>query len=123
MVLVHGKTQKEGIHVDLQVASELPSLSADPIQLQQVLLNLVSNAIDAMHSVEGRSKNLVIRARRLDDDSILTEIEDSGTGITDHEKVFETFFTTKENGMGMGLSICKNHRHLSRRSLVGLSGA
>jgi PAS domain S-box-containing protein len=107
LLLVHSRTRKEGIYVDVQIAADLPPMSGDPIQLQQVLLNLVSNAIDAMHLVVGRSKNLAIRARPLDDSSILTEIEDSGTGISDREKVFETFFTTKESGMGMGLSICK----------------
>lgn len=107
LVLVHGRTEKEGIFIDVQLASDLPRMSGDPIQLQQVLLNLVSNAIDAMHAIVGRSKILVVRARQLDDSSILTEIEDSGVGISDHEKIFETFFTTKENGMGMGLAVCK----------------
>jgi PAS domain S-box-containing protein len=107
LVLVNSRTQKEDIQVDVQIAPDLPPVSGDPIQLQQVLLNLVSNAIDAMHLVVGRPKNLMLRARLLGEGSILTEIEDCGTGISDHEKVFETFFTTKESGMGMGLSICK----------------
>ncbi|QHN03632.1 PAS domain S-box protein [Granulicella sp. WH15] len=107
LALLQPRTQKEGVRTKLQIAPDLPPMLGDPIQLQQVLLNLVSNAIDAMHSVVGRSKNLMIRARRIDDNSILTEIEDSGTGVLDHEKIFETFFTTKENGMGMGLSVCR----------------
>lgn len=108
VVLLQPRTQKEGIQIDLQIASELPPMSGDPIQLQQVLLNLVSNAIDAMSLVVSRPKDLVIRAQQLhNDDSILIEIEDSGTGVSDHEKIFETFFTTKENGMGMGLSVCR----------------
>jgi PAS domain S-box-containing protein len=108
LVLLQPRTQKEGIQTDLQIASDLPPMSGDPIQLQQVLLNLVSNAIDAMHLIVSRPKGLVIRAQQFDnDDAILIEIEDSGAGVSDHEKIFETFFTTKENGMGMGLSVCR----------------
>jgi hypothetical protein len=108
LVLLRPRTQKEGIQIDLQIASELPSMSGDPIQLQQVLLNLVSNAIDAMHLIVSRPKDLAIRAQQLHSEKlILIEIEDSGTGVSDHEKIFETFFTTKENGMGMGLSVCR----------------
>ena len=107
LMLLQPRTQKEGIQIDLQIASDLPPLSGDPIQLQQVFLNLGSNAMDAMRAVADRPKILVMRAQRLPDNSVLTEIEDSGTGVSDHEKIFEAFFTTKESGMGMGLSVCK----------------
>jgi PAS domain S-box-containing protein len=107
LMLLQPRTQREGIQIDLQIAPDLPLISGDSIQLQQVLLNLVSNSMDAMRSIVGRPKILVMRARPLLDDSVLTEIEDSGIGVADHEKVFEAFFTTKESGMGMGLSVCK----------------
>ena len=107
LMLLQPRTQREGIQIELHIASDLPPLSGDPIQLQQVLLNLVSNAIDAMRLITGRPKTLVMRAHQLPDNSVLTEIEDSGTGVLDHEKIFEAFFTTKESGMGMGLSVCK----------------
>ncbi|WP_263379436.1 PAS domain S-box protein [Granulicella paludicola] len=106
-MLLQPRTQREGVHIELHIASDLPPLSGDPIQLQQVLLNLVSNAMDAMRLITGRPKILVMRAYQLPDNSVLTEIEDSGTGVLDHEKIFEAFFTTKESGMGMGLSVCK----------------
>ena len=106
-MLLQPRTQREGVQIELHIASDLPPLSGDPIQLQQVLLNLVSNAIDAMRLITGRPKTLVMRAHQLPDNSVLTEIEDSGTGVLDHEKIFEAFFTTKESGMGMGLSVCK----------------
>jgi PAS domain S-box-containing protein len=107
LVLLRPRTDKEGIQIDLQIASELPPVSGDPIQLEQVLLNLVSNAIDAMRLVVSRPKHLAIRAQKHDQDTILIEIEDSGTGVSDYEKIFESFFTTKKNGMGMGLSVCR----------------
>ena len=106
-MLLQPRTQREGVHIELHIASDLPPLSGDPIQLQQVLLNLVSNAMDAMRLITGRPKIIVMRAYQLPDNSVLTEIEDSGTGVLDHEKIFEAFFTTKESGMGMGLSVCK----------------
>jgi len=107
LLLLQPRTQREGVQMELHIASDLPPLSGDPIQLQQVLLNLVSNAMDAMRVITGRPKILVMRAHHLPDNCVLTEIEDSGTGVLDHEKIFEAFFTTKESGMGMGLSVCK----------------
>lgn len=105
--LVHGRAERQGISIDLQVSEELPPIAADRIQLQQVLLNLVSNAIDSMQDVVHSPKKLIIRSQQ-QGSAILTEIVDHGTGITDYEKIFETFFTTKKNGMGMGLPICRS---------------
>ena len=82
---------------------------ADPIQIQQVLLNLVRNAIDAMKSVTNRTRVLRIRSEAAETDLIVT-VEDSGPGIDakDKERIFEPFFSTKSSGMGMGLSICRS---------------
>jgi signal transduction histidine kinase len=83
-------------------------LSGDRIQLQQVILNLVSNSIDAMAAVTPR--NLVIRSILDGADRVRIDVEDSGCGIDaeDAERVFDAFFTTKPSGMGMGLSVCRS---------------
>ena len=99
--------ERQGVAIDLQVPEDLTQVAADRIQLQQVLLNLVSNAIDSMQDVVDNPKKLIIRSQR-QENVILTEIVDQGVGVTDYEEIFETFFTTKENGMGMGLAICRS---------------
>lgn len=86
---------------------DLPKALADRVQLQQVLTNLIRNGIEAMDSVTGRPKLLTISSRR-DGEEILVEVADSGAGISDVEALFESFHTTKPNGMGMGLAICRS---------------
>jgi len=80
---------------------------ADRIQIQQVIINLVHNAIESMEDVTNRPRLLSIRSRR-DATNIIVEIRDYGRGLENAEKIFEPFFTTKENGMGMGLAICRS---------------
>jgi signal transduction histidine kinase len=79
------------------------------VQLQQVILNLITNAIDAMGTVIDRERRLRVVSELKDDDSIFVTIEDSGTGFApgDIDRIFDTFFTTKSHGMGMGLAICR----------------
>jgi signal transduction histidine kinase len=83
---------------------------AERIQLQQVILNLLSNAIDAMRPVTNRVRLLRVESAVHDSDGILITVEDSGTGIDpeDIDRIFDPFFTTKSNGMGLGLSICRS---------------
>ena len=80
------------------------------IQLQQVLLNLIANAVESIASVEHRARVLTVRSQRDRRHDIAVTVEDTGTGIdqTDLERVFEPFFSTKPEGMGMGLSICRS---------------
>lgn len=87
--------------------TDLPRSFADRVQLQQVLTNLIRNGIEAMESVNGRAKVLTISSRR-DGEEILVDVADSGMGISDGEAIFESFRTTKPNGMGMGLPICRS---------------
>jgi PAS domain S-box-containing protein len=105
--LVRGRMESDGIALETHIPKNLPPVLGDKIQLQQVLMNLVTNGIDSMGNVDNRPKRLIVRARH-DDDSVLTQIEDSGTGIADLNSIFDSFFTTKEKGMGMGLSICRS---------------
>jgi PAS domain S-box-containing protein len=88
----------------------LQSVNANRTQLQQVLLNLVTNAIDAMKTVDDRPRVLRIRSESVEQELILISVQDSGTGIsTAHmDQIFEPFFTTKTDGMGLGLSICRS---------------
>jgi PAS domain S-box-containing protein len=82
----------------------------DRVQLQQVIINLVMNGIEAMEFVKDRSRELVIRSRRDDAHGVLLSVTDCGVGIADNDadRLFKAFFTTKSGGMGMGLSICRS---------------
>lgn len=87
----------------------LPLVKVDPIQVQQVVLNLINNAIESMSNMAG-DKVVTVCIRRLDDDSVEVSVADNGEGIPPEveEKVFDTFFTTKPNGLGVGLAICQS---------------
>jgi PAS domain S-box-containing protein len=94
----------------LELAPALPAVLGDRVQLQQVILNLVINGMDAMAAVVDRPRELVIRSRRHEAEQVLVEVQDAGVGIDPdaEDRLFDTFFTTKPDGMGMGLSICRS---------------
>jgi PAS domain S-box-containing protein len=96
------------IDIDLDLERDLPRTLADRVQIQQVLVNLARNGVEAMESMDQGPKALLIRSRRLDESSVLVEVCDQGCGFEDAERIFEPFFTTKPNGMGMGLAICRS---------------
>ena len=104
-----GELKSRQVSLSLQLLDNLPSVRADRVQLQQVLLNLLTNAIDSMASVTDRPHILCVRSENLED-YILISVQDSGTGIApEHaERMFDAFFTTKPNGIGLGLSICRS---------------
>src|SRR5262249_16202845 len=106
LVLARGELRAKRVWVKADLGGDLPSARGDRVQLQQVLLNLVVNAIDAMAGVTGRLRVLAITTRRADD-GILVTVQDSGAGLAAEsaEHIFHPFFTTKPGGMGMGLSI------------------
>jgi PAS domain S-box-containing protein len=110
MVLVQRELSTHEVSLKLELAPDLPRIYGDRIQLQQVIINLVINAIEAMESVAGRQRILTIRSGRHDMDRVLLTVADSGIGIADAdaEHLFTPFFTTKSSGMGMGLSICRS---------------
>lgn len=88
---------------------DLPPIVADRTQLQQMVINLMINAAEAMEDVQGRARILVIRSLSSETGRVVVTIEDSGAGIpSDSERLFDAFFTTKASRLGMGLSICRS---------------
>jgi PAS domain S-box-containing protein len=110
LLLVGDEAKKNGIAVRTQFADDLSPVFGDRVQMQQVLLNLLINAMEAMNSVSGRARELVIRTRNLDGGSVHITVVDSGIGLdaSTMSRIFEPFYTTKASGMGMGLSISRS---------------
>lgn len=94
--------------VETEFSRSLPQTLVDRVQMQQVLVNLIRNAIDAMEGVVDRPRLIRIRAFPDGAQSVRFELQDHGVGLREPERVFEPFFTTKQNGMGMGLAICRS---------------
>jgi signal transduction histidine kinase len=108
--LIRSDLINQKVTVDTELARHLPSISGDPVQLQQVLANLVVNACDAMIDCATSERRLLIRTGIENGSSVVTvSVMDHGTSIPDEklEQIFEPFFTTKRNGMGLGLSVCR----------------
>jgi signal transduction histidine kinase len=113
LALVGGELRKRRVEVSTELDFNLPSVTADFVQLQQVLLNLVMNAIESMTTFSDRPRLLKIRSRLHDLDgrpAVLVAVRDSGVGLTADgmAQVFEAFYSTKPEGMGMGLWICRS---------------
>jgi PAS domain S-box-containing protein len=106
--LLRGDIARRRVVVETDLDRTLPPVIGDRIQLQQVLLNLLLNALEAMDSVVERSRMLSIGSARNGEEAVVVRIRDRGVGMQDPGKAFEAFFTTKENGMGMGLAICRS---------------
>jgi signal transduction histidine kinase len=108
--LTHSEIQKSGVILKMNLAAGLPCVSGDRIQLQQVILNLVMNGIEAMNTVTDRPREMVIRSSPHESDQLLVAVQDSGIGIDRQnlDKIFDTFYTTKSQGMGMGLAISRS---------------
>ena len=108
--LVRAELRQQEISLVLDLAAKLPLVRGDRIQLQQVLLNLVMNAVEAMGSVTGRPRRLAIRSEPHDGDHAGVTVQDTGSGIAANhlDHLFSAFVTTKPGGMGMGLSISRS---------------
>jgi PAS domain S-box-containing protein len=105
--LVGEEATNRGIRLDMQLQPDLPPIMADRIQMQQLMANLIRNSIDAMVEAAHRSESVQISTRIVDHE-ILLEVRDFGVGLLPGVNVFEPFVTTKQNGMGMGLSVCRS---------------
>jgi PAS domain S-box-containing protein len=108
-LFVGQEAARNDVQVQLDLAIDLPSVRGSRVQLQQVLINLAINAIDAMCTTVGRPRELVIKSAQYGND-VLIQVQDSGIGLNADriDRVFEPFFTTKPQGMGMGLSISRS---------------
>jgi len=109
LALVREDLQKHRILVEAQLDQHLPQITGDRIQLQQVLVNLITNAIESMSGVGG-PRVLSVKSGMNDDGEVRVSVADTGTGIVsrDTDRIFNPLFTTKSDGMGMGLSICRS---------------
>jgi C4-dicarboxylate-specific signal transduction histidine kinase len=105
--LVEGAALRNQVPLQTELAADLPAIVGDRVQLEQVIVNLMLNGIEAMSDVAGRPRRLLIRSQLNDTGDVLVAIQDSGVGIdpNNEQRIFDAFFTTKAQGMGMGLSI------------------
>jgi PAS domain S-box-containing protein len=110
LALVRVEVENQRVSICTELSAELPQVPANQVQLRQVIVNLIMNAIDAMSTVKDRARVLRIKTEVHKLNGVLITVEDSGTGIDPQnlDRIFDTFFTTKAHGMGMGLSICRS---------------
>jgi PAS domain S-box-containing protein len=110
LALVQDEAKRRSVSIQTEFGDDLAPIAGDRVQVQQVVLNLLMNGIEAMSSVEGRARDLALTTRNLDPDQVQVTIEDSGTGLDPNamDKIFDPFYTTKPSGMGMGLAICRS---------------
>ena len=110
--------QRNRVLLQSELADDLPAITGDRIQLQQVILNMVRNASDAMVDVHDRPRHLLIRTEREDGDRVRLAVRDAGMGLDrqNMDNLFEPFYTTKSHGMGIGLSVSRSivERHHGR---------
>jgi C4-dicarboxylate-specific signal transduction histidine kinase len=118
LTIINIELKRTGGRIVCDLPADLAAVKADPIQVEQVVVNLARNALEAMHDTPDDQRLLTIGARPIDDRNIEVFVRDCGHGIDadDIEKVFDPFFTTKSDGMGMGLAISRSivHAHDGR---------
>jgi PAS domain S-box-containing protein len=104
---VHENPNKREVRIDWSIEDSLPPICVDRIQTQQVFINLISNAIEATEGITNTAR-ILLRAFVTQDDEVIAQVIDNGTGLEDSEKIFDAFMTTKEKGMGIGLAVSRS---------------
>jgi PAS domain S-box-containing protein len=109
ILLLRSETTRYSISVRTELAADLPEVMGDRVQLQQVLMNLIMNSVDAMKDIRG-TRELTIRSQRTEDEQLLASVNDTGVGLPPQQanQIFDAFFTTKRHGTGMGLRISRS---------------
>ncbi len=109
VVLLRSEATRYNITVRMELAADLPRIMGDRVQLQQVLMNLIMNSIDAMKAVDG-TRELAIKSQRTENEEVLVSVSDTGVGLPPQQsdQIFNAFFTTKPHGIGMGLRISRS---------------
>jgi C4-dicarboxylate-specific signal transduction histidine kinase len=109
IALLRGEATRYSISVQTELTADIPPVMGDRVQLQQVMMNLITNSVDAMKSVDGK-RDLAIRSQRADNEQLLVSVSDTGVGLPPEQvdQIFNAFFTTKAHGTGMGLRICRS---------------
>jgi C4-dicarboxylate-specific signal transduction histidine kinase len=109
IVLLRGEATRYSVSIQTDLAADLPQLMADRVQLQQVMLNLIMNSMDAMKDIDG-TRELVIKSQRTEDEQLMMSVSDTGVGLPPEQadQIFNAFFTTKLQGTGLGLSISRS---------------
>jgi signal transduction histidine kinase len=110
LILIHGDLERRQIILRSELHDALPKITGERVPLQQVLLNLIMNAAEAMSAVTGRERQLTIKTVLDEAASVRVTVEDTGCGIeaAHLDRIFDPFFTTKSHGMGLGLAICRS---------------
>jgi signal transduction histidine kinase len=108
--LTRSELERHGITLHTDLSADDRPVFGNRVQLQQVLLNLIMNGVEAMRAVTERSKTLAITSEPVEPSGVLVAVEDTGTGVdpATADRIFDPFFTTKSDGLGMGLSICRS---------------
>jgi signal transduction histidine kinase len=109
IVLLRNEAARYSIAVQTDLAADLPQVMGDPVQLQQVMMNLIMNSIDSMKDVNGR-RELTIESHRGENEHLMVSVRDTGVGLPSNQadQIFNAFFTTKVHGTGMGLRISRS---------------
>jgi PAS domain S-box-containing protein len=109
IALLRGEATRYSISVQTELTADIPPVMGDRVQLQQVMMNLITNSVEAMKAVDGK-RELAIRSQRADNEQLLVSVSDTGVGLPPEQvdQIFNAFFTTKPHGTGMGLRICRS---------------
>ena len=110
IVLIRSELVKHGVSLQSQLATDLPLIEGDRIQLQQVILNLILNAVEALSGIDNEVREVRISTGKEASDGVLVTVQDFGPGLDPQsvDSLFKAFYTTKPGGLGMGLAICRS---------------